>query len=159
LFINNIRNRKPLPVYGNGENVRDWLYVEDHARAIETIFHNGKIAETYNIGGFNEWKNIDIIHTVIKTVDRLLGREEGADLDLITYVTDRLGLMPVTLSTAPSCRENLVGSHLFSLRKVLRRLLDGILTTRSGWITLPRVSMRSITKTCTKDVKHYHGRR
>ena len=91
LFINNIRHRKPLPVYGKGENVRDWLYVEDHARAIDVIFHKGVIAETYNIGGFNEWKNIDIIHTVIKTVDRLLGRPEGADLDLITYVTDRLG--------------------------------------------------------------------
>ena len=91
LFINNIRHRKPLPVYGKGENVRDWLYVVDHARAIDTIFHNGTIAETYNIGGFNEWKNIDIIKTVIATVDRLLGRPEGADLDLITYVTDRLG--------------------------------------------------------------------
>lgn len=91
LFINNILHRKPLPVYGKGENVRDWLYVVDHARAIDTIFHNGTIAETYNIGGFNEWKNIDIIHIVIKTVDRLLGRPEGADLDLITYVTDRLG--------------------------------------------------------------------
>ena len=91
LFINNIRHRKPLPVYGKGENVRDWLYVEDHARAIDTIFHNGTIAETYNIGGFNEWKNIDIIKVVIKTVDRLLGREEGEDLNLITYVTDRLG--------------------------------------------------------------------
>ena len=91
LFINNIRHRKPLPVYGKGENVRDWLYVVDHARAIDTIFHNGKVAETYNIGGFNEWKNIDIIKTVIATVDRLLGRPEGADLDLITYVTDRLG--------------------------------------------------------------------
>ena len=91
LFINNIRHRKPLPVYGKGENVRDWLYVVDHARAIDTIFHNGKVAETYNIGGFNEWKNIDIIKVVINTVDRLLGRPEGADLDLITYVTDRLG--------------------------------------------------------------------
>ena len=91
LFINNIRHRKPLPVYGKGENVRDWLYVEDHARAIDMIFHKGKIAETYNIGGFNEWKNIDIIKVVIKTVDRLLGRKEGEDLDLITYVTDRLG--------------------------------------------------------------------
>ena len=91
LFINNIRHRKPLPVYGKGENVRDWLYVVDHARAIDTIFHNGKIAETYNIGGFNEWKNIDIIKVVIATVDRLLGRPEGADLDLITYVTDRAG--------------------------------------------------------------------
>ena len=91
LFINNIRHRKPLPVYGKGENVRDWLYVEDHARAIDLIFHKGKVAETYNIGGFNEWKNIDIIHVLIKTVDRLLGRKEGEDLNLITYVTDRAG--------------------------------------------------------------------
>ena len=91
LFINNIRHRKPLPVYGKGENVRDWLYVEDHARAIDIIFHNGKIAETYNIGGFNEWKNIDLIKVMIKTVDRVLGNPEGDSLELITYVTDRLG--------------------------------------------------------------------
>ena len=91
LFINNIRHRRPLPVYGKGENVRDWLYVEDHARAIDTIFHRGTIAETYNIGGFNEWKNIDIIRVIINTVDRLLGRSEGEDMDLITYVTDRPG--------------------------------------------------------------------
>ena len=90
LFINNIRHRKPLPVYGKGENVRDWLYVEDHARAIDLIFHEGKIAETYNIGGFNEWKNIDLIKVMIKTVDRILGNPEGHSLDLITYVTDRL---------------------------------------------------------------------
>lgn len=91
LFINNIRHRRPLPVYGKGENVRDWLYVEDHARAIDLIFHEGKIADTYNIGGFNEWKNIDIIHVLIKTVDRLLGRAEGEDEKLITHVTDRPG--------------------------------------------------------------------
>ena len=91
LFVNNIRHRKPLPVYGKGENVRDWLYVEDHARAIDLIFHEGKVAETYNIGGFNEWKNIDIIKVLINTVDRVLGRPEGADMDLITYVTDRAG--------------------------------------------------------------------
>ena len=91
LFINNIRHHKPLPVYGKGENVRDWLYVVDHARAIDLIFHKGKIAETYNIGGFNEWKNIDIIKVVIKTVDKLLGNPEGASLELITYVTDRQG--------------------------------------------------------------------
>ena len=91
LFINNIRHRKPLPVYGKGENVRDWLYVEDHARAIDLIFHEGKVAETYNIGGFNEWKNIDLIKVLINTTDRLLGRPEGADMDLITYVTDRAG--------------------------------------------------------------------
>lgn len=91
LFINNIRHRKPLPVYGTGENVRDWLYVEDHARAIDLIFHKGKVADTYNIGGFNEWKNIDIIKVLIATTDRLLGRDEGADNDLITFVTDRKG--------------------------------------------------------------------
>ena len=91
LFINNIRHRKSLPVYGKGENIRDWLYVEDHARAIDTIFHKGRVAETYNIGGFNEWKNIDIIKVLINTVDRLLGRAEGEDLGLITYVTDRPG--------------------------------------------------------------------
>lgn len=91
LFINNICNRKPLPVYGKGENVRDWLYVEDHARAIDTIFHNGKINETYNIGGFNEWRNIDLIKVLIATVDRHLGNPEGHSLDLITYVTDRPG--------------------------------------------------------------------
>ena len=83
--------RKPLPVYGKGENVRDWLYVVDHARAIDLIFHEGKVADTYNIGGFNEWKNIDIIKVLINTVDRLLGRKEGEDMDLITYVTDRAG--------------------------------------------------------------------
>ena len=75
LFINNIRHDKPLPVYGRGENVRDWLYVEDHARAIDAVYHRGRIAETYNIGGFNEWKNIDLIRVVIRTVDRLLHRK------------------------------------------------------------------------------------
>ena len=91
LFINNIRHRKSLPVYGKGENVRDWLYVEDHARAIDLIFHEGKVAETYNIGGFNEWKNIDLVKVLINTVDRLLGKKEGEDMDLITFVTDRAG--------------------------------------------------------------------
>ena len=91
LFINNIRLKKPLPVYGKGENVRDWLYVEDHARAIDLIFHKGKVADTYNIGGFNEWKNIDIVKTIIRTVDRQLGRGEEEDMNLITYVTDRKG--------------------------------------------------------------------
>lgn len=91
LFINNIRQGKPLPVYGKGENVRDWLFVEDHARAIDLIFHKGKVAETYNIGGFNEWKNIDLIKVIIKTVDRMLGNPQGQSEKLITYVTDRLG--------------------------------------------------------------------
>ena len=91
LFINNIRHGRPLPVYGKGENVRDWLYVEDHARAIDLIFHKGRIAETYNIGGFNEWKNIDLIKVIVRTVDRLQGNPEGKSEKLITYVTDRAG--------------------------------------------------------------------
>ena len=91
LFINNIRHQKPLPVYGRGQNVRDWLYVEDHARAIDVIFHRGKVSDTYNIGGFNEWKNIDLIRVIVRTVDRLLGNPEGSSEKLITYVTDRAG--------------------------------------------------------------------
>ncbi len=91
LFINNIINKKPLPVYGKGENVRDWLFVNDHARAIDVILHNGKVGETYNIGGFNEWKNIDLIKVLIETVDRLLGRSKGFSDKLITYVKDRAG--------------------------------------------------------------------
>jgi dTDP-glucose 4,6-dehydratase len=91
LMIHNILNNKPLPVYGKGENVRDWLFVVDHARAIDTVFHDGKIGETYNIGGFNEWKNIDIVMLVCKTMDAKLGRPEGTSEKLITYVTDRAG--------------------------------------------------------------------
>lgn len=91
LFINNIRHGKKLPVYGKGENVRDWLYVVDHARAIDVIFHKGRVGETYNIGGFNEWKNIDIVTKLIEVTDRLLGRENGYSDHLITYVTDRAG--------------------------------------------------------------------
>ena len=91
LCINNIINNKPIPVYGKGENIRDWLFVDDHVRAIDLIFHNCKLGETYNIGGFNEWKNIDLIKLIIKTVDRLLGREEGYSNKLITYVKDRAG--------------------------------------------------------------------
>ncbi len=91
LFINNIRRRRPLPVYGTGENVRDWLYVEDHARAIDVIFHRGIDGRTYNVGGFNEWKNIDLVKLLIKVTDRAFGRPEGASLDLIAYVEDRKG--------------------------------------------------------------------
>ncbi|MFY7652416.1 MAG: dTDP-glucose 4,6-dehydratase [Chitinophagaceae bacterium] len=91
LMINNILNNKPLPVYGKGENVRDWLFVVDHARAIDTVYHKGLIGETYNIGGFNEWKNIDIVLLVCRTMDKKLGRPEGTSEKLITYVTDRAG--------------------------------------------------------------------
>lgn len=91
LFINNIRKGKPLPIYGKGENVRDWLFVEDHAKAIDIVFHNGKVAQTYNIGGFNEWKNIDLIKLLVKVVDKLLGNPEGTSEHLITFVKDRSG--------------------------------------------------------------------
>lgn len=91
LLINNIRHGKSLPVYGRGENVRDWLYVEDHSRAIDVVFHGGRVGETYNIGGFNEWKNIDVVKLVIKTTDRLLGNLPGSGEKLIEYVTDRAG--------------------------------------------------------------------
>lgn len=91
LFINNIRHLKPLPVYGKGINVRDWLYVEDHARAIDVIMHDGKLGETYNIGGHNEFRNIDLINLLCEVMDQKLGRPEGTSKNLITYVTDRAG--------------------------------------------------------------------
>jgi dTDP-glucose 4,6-dehydratase len=91
LFLNNIRHNKPLPVYGKGENVRDWLYVIDHATAIDVIYHKGATGETFNIGGHNEWKNIDLIKVMCKVMDKKLGREAGTSEKLITYVTDRAG--------------------------------------------------------------------
>lgn len=91
LMIHNIKNNKPLPVYGKGENVRDWLWVNDHAKAIDVIFHSGKNGETYNIGGNNEWKNIDLVHKLCEIMDQKLGREAGESAKLITYVTDRAG--------------------------------------------------------------------
>ena len=91
LAINNIKNNKPIPIYGKGENIRDWLFVEDHAAAIDLIFHKGKISETYNIGGNNEWKNIDLMHLLCKIMDKELGRPEGTSAQLITFVKDRAG--------------------------------------------------------------------
>lgn len=91
LMIHNIKNEKPLPVYGKGENVRDWLWVEDHASAIDAVFHKGNLSETYNIGGNNEWKNIDLVHKLCEIMDAKLGRKEGESAKLITYVTDRAG--------------------------------------------------------------------
>jgi dTDP-glucose 4,6-dehydratase len=91
LAINNIKNNRPIPVYGKGENVRDWLWVEDHARAIDLIFHEGSAGETYNIGGHNEWKNIDLIRYLCQIMDEKLGRAPGSSAALITFVQDRLG--------------------------------------------------------------------
>ena len=90
-MIHNLREGKPLPVYGKGENVRDWLWVEDHARAIDTVFHEGKDGETYNIGGHNEWKNIDLVKVLCSIMDKKLGRNAGDSEKQITYVTDRAG--------------------------------------------------------------------
>lgn len=117
MFINNICHNKPLPVYGKGENVRDWLYVVDHARAIDIIFHKGEIAETYNIGGFNEWKNIDLIKVIIKTVDKLLGNPEGTSEQLITYVTDRAGHDLRYAIDSTKLKMNWVGNLAFNLKK------------------------------------------
>ncbi|PWT72368.1 MAG: dTDP-glucose 4,6-dehydratase [Bacteroidetes bacterium] len=91
LMINNIKNNQPLPVYGKGENVRDWLWVDDHALAIDRIFHMGRVGEKYNVGGFNEWKNIDLVNLLCKIMDKKLGREPGESAKLITYVKDRPG--------------------------------------------------------------------
>ena len=91
LSINNIKNNKAIPIYGKGDNIRDWLFVEDHASAIDTIFHKGKVGDTYNIGGNNEWTNIDLIHVLCKAMDKKLGREEGTSAKLITFVKDRAG--------------------------------------------------------------------
>jgi len=91
LFIHNIHNNKPLPVYGKGENVRDWLYVVDHAKAIDLIFHQGRVGETYNIGGNNEWQNIQLIRKLCEIMDHKLGRETGESEKLITFVKDRAG--------------------------------------------------------------------
>ena len=126
LFINNIRHGKPLPVYGKGENVRDWLYVEDHARAIDLIFHQGKTADTYNIGGFNEWKNIDLIRVLIRTVDRLLGNAPGTSEHLITYVTDRAGHDLRYAIDSTKLQRELAGSPCNSRRieKTVRWYLD-----------------------------------
>lgn len=91
LVINNIKNNKPIPVYGKGDNIRDWLFVEDHASAIDLLFHQGKNGDTYNIGGINEWKNIDLIHVMCKVMDEELGRPSGTSANLITFVKDRAG--------------------------------------------------------------------
>jgi dTDP-glucose 4,6-dehydratase len=91
LMINNIKNKRPLPVYGKGENIRDWLYVDDHAMAIDTIFHNGRIGEKYNIGGLNEWKNLDIVYLICRIMDKKLDRPSGESEKLIGFVKDRPG--------------------------------------------------------------------
>ena len=132
LFINNILHNKPLPIYGNGENVRDWLYVEDHTRAIDIIFHNGNIGETYNIGGSNEWKNIDLIKIIIKTVDRLLEREEGTSNKLITYVKDRSGHDLRYAIDSTKIQEELGWKPYFQFEEGIKKQLNGIWKMKTG---------------------------
>ncbi len=135
LFINNIRRGRPLPVYGRGENVRDWLYVEDHARAIDVIFHKGKVADTYNIGGFNEWKNIDLIRVIVRTVDRLLGNPEGTSEKLITYVTDRAGHDLRYAIDSRKLKRELGWQPSLQFEEGIEKLSAGTSKTKNGWTT------------------------
>ncbi|NDC77143.1 MAG: dTDP-glucose 4,6-dehydratase [Chitinophagia bacterium] len=124
LMINNIVHRKPLPVYGEGLNVRDWLWVEDHARAIEVVFHQGRNGETYNIGGFNEWRNIDLVHLLCRIMDEKLGRAEGDSASLITFVKDRAGHDQRYAIDASKIHRELGWSPTLQFEEGLRRTVD-----------------------------------
>lgn len=133
LAIHNIKNNKPVPVYGKGENVRDWLFVEDHARAIDTIFHNGRLGETYNIGGFNEWKNIDLINLLCMIMDKKLGRAPGASAQLITFVKDRAGHDLRYAIDATKLNKELGWSPSLQFEEGLERTVDWYLTNEE-WL-------------------------
>jgi dTDP-glucose 4,6-dehydratase len=133
LMINNIVHRKPLPVYGEGLNVRDWLWVEDHARAIEVVFHKGRNGETYNIGGFNEWKNIDLVHLLCRIMDEKLGRNQGDSASLITFVKDRAGHDQRYAIDASKINRELGWSPTLQFEEGLRRTVDWYLQN-SAWV-------------------------
>ena len=133
LMINNIKNNKPLPVYGKGENVRDWLYVEDHARAIDTIFHKGKMGESYNVGGFNEWKNIDIVHLLCSIMDKKLNRTAGTSAGLITYVKDRPGHDLRYAIDATKLNKELGWTPSLQFEEGLEKTVDWYLNNE-GWV-------------------------
>ena len=133
-----------------GENVRDWLYVEDHARAIDTIFHRGKVAETYNIGGFNEWKNIDIVRVLIRTADRLLGNPEGYSDDLITYVSDRKGHDLRYAIDSRKLQRELGWEPSLQFEEGIERTVRWYLETKRGSKISPPESTRTITRVCTE---------
>jgi dTDP-glucose 4,6-dehydratase len=133
LCINNILNKKPLPIYGKGDNIRDWLFVEDHARAIDTIFHNGKIGETYNIGGFNEWTNIALVKELCRQMDEKLGREKGESEKLITYVTDRAGHDQRYAIDATKLNEELGWLPSLQFEEGLSKTIDWYLTNKE-WL-------------------------
>ncbi|MCB0402398.1 MAG: dTDP-glucose 4,6-dehydratase [Flavobacteriales bacterium] len=134
LFINNIKNNKPLPVYGKGENIRDWLWVNDHARAIDVIYHSGEIGETYNIGGHNEWKNIDLIKEICKVMDEKLGREPGTSEQLITYVTDRAGHDMRYAIDATKLKQELGWEPSLQFEEGIRNTIDWYLNNED-WLT------------------------
>ncbi|HAV30029.1 MAG TPA: dTDP-glucose 4,6-dehydratase, partial [Saprospirales bacterium] len=133
LFINNIINKKPLPVYGSGENVRDWLYVEDHARAIDDIFHKGRHGETYNIGGHNEWSNIDLIKTLCAVMDNKLGRQVGESEKLISYVTDRAGHDMRYAIDASKLQDDLGWTPSLQFEEGISKTIDWYLTNQD-WL-------------------------
>jgi dTDP-glucose 4,6-dehydratase len=133
LMINNILHSKPLPVYGKGDNVRDWLWVDDHARAIDVIFHKGKLGETYNIGGFNEWKNIDIVHLLCEIMDNKLGREKGESAKLITFVKDRAGHDKRYAIDATKLNKELGWEPSLQFKEGLEKTIDWYLSN-SEWI-------------------------
>lgn len=124
LCINNIRNKKPLPIYGKGENIRDWLFVIDHARAIDIVFHSGKDGETYNIGGFNEWTNIDIVKVLCKVMDEKLNNPKGTSEQLITYVTDRAGHDMRYAIDATKIKEDLGWEPSLQFEEGIRKTID-----------------------------------
>jgi dTDP-glucose 4,6-dehydratase len=148
LFINNIVNNKPLPVYGKGENVRDWLFVNDHVRAIDVIFHKGKLNETYNIGGFNEWKNIDLIKVIIKTVDKMLGRDEGTSDKLITYVTDRAGHDLRYAIDSTKLKNELGWEPSLQFEEGIEKTVKWYLDNKEWMDNVTLVIIKNITKKC-----------
>ena len=133
LMINNILNERPLPVYGKGENIRDWLYVEDHAKAIDTVFHKGNIGEVYNIGGNNEWKNIDLIHLLCEIMDEKLKRPKGKSAELITYVKDRAGHDLRYAIDSSKLQQNLAWAPSVDFETGLEKTVDWYLSNRD-WL-------------------------
>ena len=133
LMIHNIIEGKPLPIYGKGENIRDWLYVEDHARAIDVIFHGGKIGEVYNIGGNNEWKNIDLVSLLCKLMDQKLGREEGTSANLMTFVKDRPGHDLRYAIDSSKLQKELGWSPSLTFEQGLERTIDWYLSNKT-WL-------------------------
>ena len=133
LFINNIKNKRPLPVYGKGENIRDWLWVEDHASAIDVVFHKGKVGETYNIGGFNEWKNIDLIRLICRVMDKKLNRRAGDSEKLITFVKDRAGHDLRYSIDASKIKHELGWEPSLQFEEGIEKTIDWYLVN-SGWL-------------------------